>query len=312
MTGRRRWRTALAGTAAAGALACAGCGPAYDPQMPGIPEARAAAAAALDEAVARMDFSDRVAVLGEGRADACGTDDGDGFFAEPVGYHCSMGWMAALVVPGAHTREEVLGAVDAELAAMDVEYPRTLAADFVLMYPSVRQGSQRGGGHAGQAELAVEVTPFRAASWRAPRIPRGPAEVAAEGDLDQVDARAVEATGAGDVVTVLLTTRYWDTRGLPADGPAPVPPLRVEHLAEGVGYRFDVALPEPAGAGESCARDAAVDPGTVVSVSTPFPRLTFALMPEATSDDMARVGDCLAAGLASGALAVLTPLDPYA
>ncbi|MDC7121676.1 hypothetical protein OMK64_09020 [Cellulomonas fimi] len=47
----------------------------------------------------------------------------------------------------------------------------------------------------------------------------------------------------------------------------------------------------------------------MVSVDTPFPRTTFALRPEATSDDMQRVRGCLTTGLDSGGVAVLTPYE---
>lgn len=284
--------------------------------MAGIPEARAAAGVALDDAVDLMRFSDRVTVLGEGRADACGTEMGDGVFAGPVGYHCSMGWMVALVVPEARTREDVAGAVDAELASMDVTMTSFLATGLVMAYPSVRGGTHLlAGGRAGEVEVHVEATPFRAASWRAPRIPRGSAEVSSEGDLAAVDAAAVRSTGADEVVTVRLSTTYWDTTGRYSPDPfpgAPTPGPWVEHYAEGAGYRFDVALPDPVEGAEACAQDGAVDPATVLSVAAPFPRVTFALRPEAASEDMQRVRGCLTAALADGAVAVLTPHDPYA
>lgn len=283
--------------------------------MDGIPEARAAASVALDDAVERIAFSDRVTVLGEGRADACETDMGDGYFAEAVGYHCSMGWMVALVVPEARTREDVAGAVDAELASMDVTMTSSLASNLVMAYPSVRGGMHlRAGGHVGEVDLVAQAAPFRAASWLTPRIPRGSAEVSSEGDLAEVDASAVRATGAEDVVTVLLSTTYWDTTGRystdrsPGD---PTPGPWVEHYAEGSGYRFDIALPDPVEGAQMCAQDGAVDPATVVPATSPFPRLTFALRPEAASEDMQRVRDCLTTALDSGAVAVLTPHDPY-
>lgn len=297
-------------------LGCAGCGgPSYDPDMDGIPEARAAGGVALDDAVERIRFSERVTVLGEGRADACGTEMGDGFFADPVGYHCSMGWMVALVVPEARTREDVAGAVDAELASMDVTATSFLATSLVMAYPSVRDGKHlRAGGHVGEVDLVVEQAPFRASGWLTPRIPRGSAEVSSEGDLEAVDASAVRATGADEVVTVLLSTTYWDTTGrysVDRSSGDPTPGPWVEHYAEGAGYRFDIALPDPVEGAEECAQDGAVDPATVVSAAAPFPRLTFALRPEAASEDMQRVGGCLTAALATGAVAVLTPRDPY-
>lgn len=297
-------------------LGCAGCGgPSYDPDMDGIPEARAAASVALDDAVERIRFSDRVTVLGEGRADACGTEMGDGFFADPIGYSCSMGWMVALVVPGARTREDVAGAVDAELASMDVTTTSFLASSLVMAYPSVRHGMHlRAGGHVGEVDLVVEQAPFTAASWLTPRIPRGSAEVSSEGDLEAVDASAVRSTGADEVVTVLLSTTYWDTTGrnsVDRSSGDPTPGPRVEYYAEGAGYRFDIALPDPVEGAEGCAKDGTVDPATVVSSASPFPRLSFALRPDAASEDMQRVRGCLTTALAAGAVAVLTPHDPY-
>lgn len=275
--------------------------------MTGIPEARAAAVATVDDAAGRIEFSDQVTVLGEGTADGCGTHTDGTFFASVTGYYCVMGRMVVFVIPDAHTREEVVGAVDAELEAMDIEYAAPLAVDLVMAYPSVRDGRVvTGGGHAAGAEIRVSATPFRADTWRAPRIPRGSAEVSVGGDLDAISASAVEATGASEVITVLVSTRYWDTEGL-STGADPPAPLRMEYYSEGSGYAFDVALPVPAEGGQTCAQDGAVDRPTISLVESPFPRLTFALKLEATSDDMQRVRDCLAARLSSGAVAVLTP-----
>lgn len=303
-------------TAALVALLLASCGlsngSSYDPDMEGAPEARAAASAAVDAAAEHVVFSDRVTVLGQGRADGCGVETEEGFFADVIGMHCSMGWMVALVVPGADTREEVAGAIDDELRAMDVTYAWPLATDLVMHYPSVRDGTVlRGGGRVGEVELVVESTPFRPATWRAPRIPRGSAEVSADGDLESVTSSVVQETGADEVVTVLLSTMYWDTSGRNSSSSDPVAPgPLLAYYSEGPVYAFDVALPEPADGGLTCTEDAAVDPGTVSSMRTPFPRLTFSLGPSATSDDMQRVRECLVAGLDAGAIAVLTPRDP--
>ncbi|PYF99263.1 hypothetical protein SAMN05216184_108145 [Georgenia satyanarayanai] len=287
---------------------CAPSGPSYDPYMSGIPEARAAAVATLDEAAERITLSDRVTVLGAGRADGCGIHTDSTVFARAIGYYCVMGEMVAFVVPDASAREDVVGAVDAELASMDITYSYPLAEDLVMAYPSVRPGmTVTGGGRAGGVEIRVEVEPFRADSWRTPRIPRGSSEVSVDGDLDVISASAVKATGADEVVTVLLSTRYWDTRGLDAVAGAPSPPVRLEYYSEGPVYGFDVALPVPAEGGKACALDVSVDTATVSSVQQPFPRLSFSLSREATSDDMQRVRDCLTAGLTSGAVAVLTP-----
>ncbi|MDC7121677.1 hypothetical protein OMK64_09025 [Cellulomonas fimi] len=110
---------------------------------------------------------------------------------------------------------------------MDMDYTSATATDLVLSYPSVRDGSVlRGGGHADGMEVQVEVTPFRSGTWTAPRIPRGSADVSTEGDLEDVTAADVEATGAGDVVTVLVSTTYWDTaRGDPSDPREPSRPV---------------------------------------------------------------------------------------
>lgn len=227
--------------------------------------------------------------------------------ATATGYYCGMGWMVAFVIPNAQTREEVVGAVDAEFGAMDIEYAFPLAVDLVMAHPSVRGGMVvTGGGNVGGAEIRVSTTPFRADTWRAPYIPRGSAEVSVDGDLDAITASAVEATGASEVVTVLVSVDYWDTRGLSTAAEPPAP-LRLEHYSEGSVYAFDVALAVPAEGGQACAQDGAVDLSTVSLVQSPFRRLTFALRQEATSDDMQRVRDCLAARLSSGAVAVLTP-----
>ena len=276
--------------------------------MTGIPEARAAAVATVDDAAEWIGFSDQVTVLGKGSADACGTHS-TGVFEEVTGYYCDMLRMVAFVIPNAQTREEVVGAVDAEFEAMGIEYSSPLAADLVMAYPSVRDGMVvTGGGHAGGAEIQVSAAPFRAGAWGPPHIPGGLAKVSVGGDLDAVSASAVEATGASEVLTVLVSTRYWDTEGLSPAAASPVP-LRLEYYSEGSVYAFDVALPLPAEGGQACAQDGAVDRPTISIVQFPFQRLTFALSQEATSDDMQRVRDCLAANLNSGAVAVLTPYE---
>lgn len=292
----------------------AGCssGPSYSPYMEGIPEARADAAALIDDAMGRIVFSDKVIVLGEGRADGCGGNTEGTLFPEMTDYACSMGAMVVFVIPSASTREEVVGAVDAEFEAMDIEYFAPLAADFVMSYPSTRDGMVvAGGGYAGAAEVRVEATPFRPGALMAPRIPRGSADVSVTGNLDAVTASAVEATGASEVLTVLVSTTYWDSAGLSAAEPSSTPPssasLRLGYFGEGSVYVFDVAHPVPAAAGQACAQDGAVNPQTVAAVQLPFPRLTFELSQDATSDDMQRVRDCLSAALTSGALAVRTP-----
>ena len=276
--------------------------------MTGIPEARAAAVAIVDDAAERIGFSDQVTVLGAGSADACGTHT-TGVFEEVTGYYCDMLRMVAFVIPNAQTREEVVGAVDAEFKAMDIKYSSPLAANLVMAYPSVRDGMVvTGGGHAGGAEIRVSATPFRASTWDPPSIPGGMAKVSTGGDLDTVSASAVEATGAREVLLVLVSMRYWDTAGLISAAESPEP-FRLEYYSEGSVYAFDVALPLPAEGGQACAQDGAVDRPTISIVQVPFPRLTFALSREATSDDMQRVRDCLAANLNSGAVAVLTPYE---
>lgn len=301
----------LTAVAVLGALVsgCASSGQSYDPYMTGIPEAHTAAVATVDEVAERIVFSDQVTVLGQGRADGCGIHTDGTVFASATGYYCVMGQMVAFVVPGASTREEVVGAVDAELGAMDFEYSSPLAADLVMAYPSVRDGMVvTGGGHARGVEIRVEATPFRARDWRAPYIPRGSSEVSIDGDLDAISASAVEATGADEVISVLVTMRYWDTKGLDTDTELPAP-LRLEYYSEGPVHAFDIALPVAAEGGEVCALDRAVDAPTVLSVQIPFPRLSFALRQEATAADMQRVRDCLTTNLSSGAIAVLTPYE---
>ena len=276
--------------------------------MTGIPEARAAAVATVDDAAERIGFSDQVTVLGKGSADACGTHS-TGVFEEVTGYYCDMLRMVAFVIPNAHTREEVVGAVDAEFGAMDIEYSSPLATDLVMAYASVRGHIVlTGGGHAKGAEIRVSATPFRAGTWDPPSIPGGLGKVSTGGDLDAVSASAVEATGASEVLTVLISTRYWDTEGPRPAAESPAP-LRLEYYPQGSVYAFDVALPLPAEGGQACAQDSAVDRPTISSVQLPFPRLTFALRQEATSDDMQRVRDCLTANLSSGAVAVHPPYE---
>jgi hypothetical protein len=278
--------------------------------MEGIPEARAAASASVDAASARIVPPDGAVVLGEGREDGCGVHPGDGFFSGVKGYYCTLGWKIAFVLPAVRTREEVAGTVDAHLRATGIDYSFTLAESLVMTYPSLRPSKViTGGGQADGVQVRVEVEPFRADSWRAPIVPGGDQEVAVDGDLDAISASDVAATGATEVVTVLATTRYWDTRGV--DPPyVRSEAFGLEYFGEGPVYAYDVALPVPVDRGEACAQDAAVDPATVSSVETPFPRLTFALRADGTSDDMQRVRDCLVTGLTSGSVAVITPHDP--
>ncbi len=72
------------------------------------------------------------ALLGEGGADGPGAPTDGTIFAKVTRYHCATGQMIAFVIPSAHTPEEVVDAVDAELAAMDIEYFSPLAVDLVI------------------------------------------------------------------------------------------------------------------------------------------------------------------------------------
>ncbi|QGQ20738.1 hypothetical protein GC089_18010 [Cellulomonas sp. JZ18] len=288
-------------------LSACSSGPSYDPHDPEIEEARVLATTRLDAALERVVLPDRFTVLGQGRGDGCGTySGGANTFADPTGYHCSMGWTVVFVVPDARTRDEVAGAVDAAVAAMDVHDASRLADDLVLGYPKLRDlRVLTGGGVADGVELRTEVTPFDDA-WLPPFVGSAASAVSSSGDLDAVDAAAVEATGATEVVTLALSTRYWDTRGL-----SPVrrgdAGLVLEHYTEGSVYAFDLVHAQPAERAAACAQDAAVDAATVSALDAPFPRLTFSLRQDAVSQDMQRVRECLSTGLLSGAVAVLTP-----
>jgi hypothetical protein len=308
----RRVRLRGLGATAALAVLLAGCTSerSSDPYAEGIPEARASASASLDAAVARIVLPDGAVVLGEGREDGCGVDMSEGFFPEVTQYYCTLGWRVAFVLPGAASREEVAGTVDAQMRSTDLDYEFTLAESLVTTYPSQRDWvTMTGGGLADGVEISVEAEPFRADAWRPPIIPGGSAVISADGDLGEITASDVAATGATEVITILASTRYWDTKGI--DPPRTrSATFGLEYFGEGPVYAFDIALPVPVDRGVACAQDPAVDPATVSSVDAPFPRLTFALRADGTSDDMQRLRDCLTAGLTSGSVAVITPHDP--
>lgn len=292
-------------------LVLAGCSnqPRRSPTDSGIPEARAEAESQLDAVIARVVFSDRAVVLGSGRKDSCGFGTNGSFSSPPSNYRCWMQWVQLAVIPEAATREELAAVLDEEIGAMDLPIVGSVVRDLVTQHPNNAAGLPIGaGGHEGDVSIGFESQPFRAQFWPDPSVRVG-GNVSESGDIGDVTAADVEATGASQFVVVSASVEYWAEAGVrDLDAEAYTPPaLYIEQSAHGDNYYFDVAQAEPAEAVESCLTDPLVAPTSITRKQEPFPRVTFKLFGVATWEDAARVRDCLQANLSSGTLAWYEP-----
>jgi hypothetical protein len=293
------------------ATALSGCvfSHSYSPDDPGIPEARAEAREQIDEISAALAFSPRVVVLGTGTTDDCSSIRNWWFDNSDLGYRCWMRWTAVAVIPDATDREELIAAIESEVAALDLPFTRgAMLRDYIELYPDQRDGMPIGiGGGVGDVGVGISTEPFRAESWRNPVVGGG---VSSSGDAEAVTVADIESTGAQHVLTIHISTEYWSTDPDPGPRPEPDP---VEGVPEGVAlkywsygdlYAFDLASLDP-GFPDACLADPAIDPSSVVRSEQPFARLRFSLVPGAESLDSQRIRDCLVPQLAAGTTLVV-------
>ena len=309
-------RTSLLVVAAVlSALFLSGCvsrGPEQSPNDPGIPEARAEAASRIAELRSRLDFSDRVIVLGTGQKDDCGAannwwfDDTD---TDP-GYRCWMSWTAVAVIPDAQSSHELAAAVDDEMAALELPYqPGGMVRTLMSLYPPHREvgsyGSISGGGHEGAVRFEVKAESFRPDFWPTPSI-----ENSGSGDTAGIGVADIQATGANQIIEVSASVEYWNTTGLPnLDEVATPGAVNVVFWGYGDTSVIELADWAPAETPAVCTIDPAIDQATITRSDQPFPYLRLTLVPTAQSADQQRVRECLLANTTSGTLVSLYPQE---
>lgn len=290
---------------------CVGTGfPSHSPDEPGIPEARAAAVAQLQRIESQLTFTDRVEVLADGTADDCGSVHNWWFDNTDPGYRCWMAWTAVAIVHDVGTREQLIAAIESEIAGFDLPFaPGGMLRDYIELYPNQRDTMPlTTGGSDGGFDIRVTTEPYRADTWRSPLHP---------GDLDpdagtaQPSRDRLAAGGAGEVLTIRVDTEYWSTEPTP-DAPPQDDPNQ-EGVPEGAHlkywsyadrYGFDLAALEPA-LPESCLGDPAIDPATIARYDEPFARLSFSLRADAASGDSQRIRDCIVPNLSPGTTIVV-------
>lgn len=266
--------------------------------------AQADAAVRLDAAIERIAFSEQAAVLGDGRSQWCGYADSGGWNEPASDYRCALKWVQVVVFPEAATREDVVAAIDAEIAVMGLETLGSAVRDLVLTHPnnagdiSVGVASTLGG-------VRVEITtrPFEPRLWPSPKARMR------DTDLEAITPEIIAATGAAHVVIVEAVIGYW------ADGPVVLHdgdtdlsgPAFVDTMsAHGDNYSFDLAQVSEAEA-EPCLVDPMVAPSSIKRVEQPFVRIMFKLFGAAESEDYHRVHSCLVANVHNGTLASYKP-----
>lgn len=279
------------------------------PYDDGIREARAAAQAQIDDIASRLHFSDKVIVLGTSQEDSCGAAHNWWFDSAPAGYRCWMKYTSFIVIPSAITREEVVAAVDAEMAALDVPYlSGGMVRAYVGVYPQLRSHMPvAAGGFEGALQYTATAEPFRPEVWRSPV---GSGSVSSSGDASSVSVADVEATGASEVITITMGLEYWNTEGIQdfSDVP-PAEPVNWIHASEGSAFAFELADWAPKEAADGCLSDSMVDQSSISRTDEPFPYLRFELIEAAQSIDSQRIRECIKTGLTSGTLLELTPYE---
>lgn len=291
------------------AATLAGCAtePRPSPNANGIPEARALAEVDLETMIDRVSFSDEALILGAGRADSCGYARPGKIGDQPSGYTCSMEWKQLVVIPAALTREEAAVALDAQVLAMGLPIDGTTVRDLVLKHPNTLDTVPASAdGHDGDVYVSVETEPFRPDVWSPPTLRGG---VSSSGDLGDVTAGDITATGATQLFTISASVEYWAEDGvrdldsiLGRD-----PDLLVEQSSHGDNHYFDLAQAQPIDAANPCLTDPMVAPTSLTRAQEPFPRVTFKLFGAATNQDALRVRDCLATNLSSGTVVWYLP-----
>lgn len=286
--------------------------PPRSPNDAGIPESRADAQSQIDAVASRLDYSGSVTVLGTGQADSCDVINNWWFNDVDEGYRCWMTWTSILVLPSEHTPSDIAAAVDDEMAALDVPYfAGGMVRSLMSLYPDQRQPDFHvpvsTGGVSGGLQFTVEVEQFRPELWR---DPSRQGRVSTTGDLTEITAATVQATGATEVVTVSMLVEYWNTEGTEDLGQGPAPDsVNWVTWSFGDAYAFELAEGSPADAAEACLTDPAIDAASVTRLAEPFSYLRFELLPTAQSIDAQRIRDCIKPRLSSGTLVELSPYE---
>ncbi|WP_156786238.1 hypothetical protein [Microterricola viridarii] len=315
-------RRSLVATTAAVALALLLSGCIFSPQPhqtptdPGIPEARAVAAAQLAEMRTRLVLSDRVIVLGDVQQDNCDTAENWWFDdTRDLGYRCESAWTAIAVIPDARTPHETAAAVDAEMGATDLPFsPGGMVRDVMSVYPPVRQDAEivtpSAGGHEGPVAFRVVSYEFRPAEWNAPwegNVTVGRTVGTSVADITAAD---IMATGANQVIEFAASVEYWNTTGLPdLDDVGPPDAVGIETWRYGGEFVLELADWAPAEEPIACIADPAVDEAAIVRVDEPFPYLRAPFVLGALPADRQRVADCVLAALESGTVVMTSPGD---
>jgi len=288
--------------------------PEHSPEDAGIPQARSAAAAGIEQLAAQLTFTDRVEVLAQGTRDDCGTIRNWWFDNSDLGYRCWMSWTAVAVINDVANREDLIAAVEAEVAALDLPFTRgAMLRDYLELYPDQREDMPLGiGGTDGAYGLGISTEPFRPEFWQTP-IRAG--MVGSAGDVDEPSVADVKATGAAETLTISISTEYWRTE--PAEDPGAISDPNQEGVPEGAAikywsygdrYAFDLGSLLP-GFPEQCLAKPTVDQASIVRYEQPFARLKFDLVAGADATHWQRVRDCLVPELHPGT--TLVAYDPY-
>lgn len=306
-TTTRRSLLAVA-SAALTALVLSGCASRYperSPNDPGIPEARAEAAGRLADMRSRLDFSDRVIVLGTGQKDDCGVARGWWFDDSDPGYRCWMSWTAVAVIPDAQSYQELAAAVDGEMAPLDLPYdPGGMVRALMSRYPSQREvGSYSAGGHEASLRFEVKAEAFRPDFWPTPSI-----KSSGSGDAADISVADIQATGANQIIELNASIEYWNTTGLSNPDQAGTPDaVNVVFWSYGDTNVIELADWMPAEAPAACLVDPAIDQASIARSDQPFPYLRLTFVPKTQSADQQRVRECLLSKMTAGTLVSLDP-----
>lgn len=274
------------------------------PYDTGIPEARAAAEQQLDELASRVDFSDRVTVLGASTIDDCDTIRRWWFDDVDLGYQCTMQHFIVAAVPAAQSRQDVAAAVDSELVDIDLPIPRGgMVHDLYALNEAIRSDLRMQSEGADGAVIATaSAEPFRAEFW--PPVPRF-GVVSGGWDGPPVTSDDFAATGATEAVVIAISIEYWNTDGI---RDATADPIREGAtwvaFDEGSRFAFDLVYAVPADGAEACLGDSLIDQASVRRAED---LLAFELLPEAQDADSDRIRACIEPRLTSGTALQVRP-----
>lgn len=312
-------KPAVVAAVAALLVALGGCywHPERTPYDAGIPEARLTAQAELDDAESRLTFSDQVIILGSGQTDSC-DEINPWWFDNSVdpGLACWMRSTTLAVIPSAVTRFEVAAALDDEMASIDLPYhPGSAIRDFVSLYPNLRSAEDAmpvgGSGYEGWMRFSVQAEPYRAEFWN---VYSNVGSVSSNGDLSEVTAAKVEATGASEFITISIEIEYWDSEGSPDNDPVQYPKPEsdavawVEHQYGDV-RGFEIADWAPTDSLGECFADPMIDQSNPMHIVEPARYVWFSILPEARTADLRRIRECFESSLTTGTVVEYSPMD---